>query len=168
MGAGRGARPARLCPRQPPTHLISGLLGPAGLPCFPPIVLIAPASALGAPHPSFHLLFENNLCQCPQPGPWRERRRRRRRRRQQPKCQGIGHAAGLCLGCPAAEAQSPGAGHVARRLAAQGRLCGRWAWAGLGWQRPPGTAWPTQAGGRPKPGRRVGSGWCSPWQPGWG
>ena len=64
-------------------------------------------------------LFENNLCQCPQPRPWRERRRR------QPKCQGSGHAAGLCLSCPAAEAPSPGAGHVARLLAAQGRPRGR-------------------------------------------
>lgn len=33
----------------------------------------------------------------------------------------------------------------------EGRVGGR-AWAGLGWQQPPGTAWPTQAGGRPKPG----------------
>lgn len=72
------------------------------------------------PHRSLHLLFENSLCQCPQPVPWRERRRRR-----QPECQGIGHAAGLCLGRPMAQAQSPGAGHVAGLLAAQGRPRGR-------------------------------------------
>lgn len=51
VGAGRGVRPARLCPRHPPTHLISGLLCPAGRPCFLLDILIAPASALEVAQP---------------------------------------------------------------------------------------------------------------------
>lgn len=124
VGAGRGVRPARPCPRHPPTHLISGLLSPAGRPCFPARLSNCSSFCPWGFSALFLILFsttlfENNLCQCPQPRPWRERRRR------QPKCQGSGHVAGLCLGCPAAEAPSPGAGHVARLLAAQGRPRGR-------------------------------------------
>lgn len=168
VGAGRGVRPAQPCPRHPPTHLISGLLSPAGQPCFPlPDFLIAPASALGVSQPcSLSFLpppfLKTTSASAPSPDPGG------RGGGGSPSARGAGTLPAFVWAArrprlhPLGQATLPACWRLR-----EGRVGGG-AWAGLGWPRPPGMAWPIQAGGRPRLGRRVVSGWCFPWQPGGG
>lgn len=125
--AGRGVRPGRAWPYQHSLPL------PWGCPALPPIL---------------QLLCEKNLCECPGV----------RRGGQEGSSRARGPGTPPPLSGPPwrqREARSPRAGHTAGLLVAEGGRVGGRAWAGPGWQRPPGTAWPTQARGMPTPGRRA-------------